>query len=879
LISFLTRKQHSAGITCQKSVSVRALPSLFYGSFSREEEKMNIRYLLSILIQAIHSLERKIEVVRDSTSHLLHTYRREILACASILIFLFTLLLSVEVISTYTHYAAVVDARLKDQSLFQPPGMYASPRRVTKGQRTTQENLTQDLLRAGYLQGLQKSDFAVGNFTINGDAVEIHTAGFARDENSPAMVRVGFKKDEIADLREVETGRQLNHILLPAEMLTADFHAREQTRRALSYDEIPQVLINAICAIEDRKFFSHNGVDFSAIIRAALKNIKSGDIREGGSTITQQLIKNEFLSPEKTYHRKLVEAMMAVALERRLSKRQIMTLYCDRVYLGHSGLTAIYGFRQGAQVFFGKELHDLNLSEMAFLAGMVKAPNRYSPYENLSNALSRRDLVLNAMAEAGFVSQELAQSSFGEQFSLSPPRKLDDSAAPYFIDYVKREIGKLKIEEDDRPRVRVETTIDLDLQQAANQVISDHLTRINKLVSKRSRDENKHPEAALVAIDPHSGAILAMVGGRDYRESQLNRVTDAMRQPGSAFKPVVYAAALAKGISPAEPFINAPHEIEFGYKAVYRPQNYGKAYSNQPVSLRESLVRSLNVVAVDAAMRVGLSNVAGMAERMGLPKPDTYPSMALGAFEVTPLDLARAYTVFANNGIRADPLAVRAVRQNGFGMYSGESAKSSVLGASTAYLVTDALADVVNRGTGARIRQMGYRGPAAGKTGTSRDAWFVGYTPKLLVVVWVGFDDHTDLSLLGGEAAVPIWADFVKRALALRPDLAAKEFPRPAGMEMLEIDPETGAIANEFCPHRQRMLLTTYLSPGICFQHQAPLETADSDLLELETFETDAFKSDLLPAAQISPETPILIPEEKATESSAGKKLFPPPIP
>ncbi len=848
---------------------------------------MKIRHWLSYLTHKLDPLKHNLGAFKAGSLHLLRVYHKQIAACAGILIFLFTLLVSVEVISTYTHYAAVVDARLNDQSLFQPPGMYASPRRVSRGQRTTQENLTQDLLRAGYLQGTQKSDFAVGNFTISGDAVEIHTAGFARDDSSPAVVRVSFKKDEIAELREGETDKPLEHILLPAEMLTADFNAREQTRRALSYDEIPQVLINAICAIEDRKFFSHNGVDFSAVVRAALKNIQSGDIREGGSTITQQLIKNEFLTPEKTYRRKFVEAMMAIALERRLSKRQIMTLYCDRVYLGHSGMTAIYGFRQGAEVFFGKELNELNLSEAAFLAGMVKAPNRFSPYENPANALTRRNLVLNAMAEAGVVSQEIAQSNSAEQFALLPARHLDDSAAPYFIDYVKREISKLKVEEDERPRLRVETTIDLDLQQAANQIVSDHLNRVSQLTARRKQDSNKRPEVALVAMEPNSGAILAMVGGRDYRESQLNRVTDAMRQPGSAFKPVVYATALSRGISPADPFINSPHEIEYGYKAVYRPQNYGKSYSNQAVSLRESLVRSLNVVAVDAAMRVGLGNVAGMAERMGLPRPEAYPSMALGAFEVTPLDLARAYTTFANNGMRTDPLAVRAVKQNGVAMFTGESTKSAVLGASTAYLVTDALADVVNRGTGARIRQMGYRGPAAGKTGTSRDAWFVGYTPKLLVVVWVGFDDNTDLNLLGGEAAVPIWADFVKRALALRPDLAAKEFPRPAGLEMMEIDPETGAIANEFCPQRQRMLLTTYHSPGICFQHQAPLESFDAGLNESETSETDLFKAALLPASQIPAveiptELPILLPEEKGPEekvleSTGGKRRFPPP--
>ena len=573
---------------------------------------------------------------------------------------------------------------------------------------------------------------------------------------------------------------------------------------------------------------------------------------------------------------------MAVALERRLTKQQILTLYFDRVYLGHSGLTSVYGFRQGAQVFFGKELRDLNVSEAAFLAGIVKAPNRYSPHAHLDEALARRNRVLAAMAEAGYLSNDLATTGQAEQVALLPPQKLDDSTAPYFIDYVKREISKLKMGEEDQPRLRVETTIDLDLQQAANQVVAEHLNRISKLVAKRKHKGKKQPETALVAIDPQSGAILAMVGGRDYRTSQLNRVSDAMRQPGSVFKPIVYATALSRGISPAATFVNSPREIEFGYKAVYRPQNYGKSYSNLPVTLRESLVRSLNVVAVEVAMQVGLESVAEMAERMGMPRPQAYPSMALGAFEATPLDVARAYTTFANNGSRVNPMAVHTVKRNGLDIFSGESTKTLVLGPSTAYLVTDSLADVVNRGTASRIRQMGYQGPAAGKTGTSRDAWFVGYTPKLLVVVWVGFDDNTDLDLLGGEAAVPIWTDFVKRALELRPDLAAKEFPRPAGLEMMEIDPETGALANEFCPHRQRMLMVNSLSPGVCFQHQAPVEIADAELPDSALPETELltpalYQLPVTPAEEPTPPLEAKEPEAKTVENGPVKKLrFPP---
>lgn len=550
---------------------------------------------------------------------------------------------------------------------------------------------------------------------------------------------------------------------------------------------------------------------------------------------------------------------MAIAIERRLSKQQILSLYCDRVYLGQSGLTAVYGFKQGARIFFGKEPRDLSLSEAAFLAGLAKSPNRYSPYSQIEKATSRRNLVLDAMANAGYINEAQAKTNKSELLSFLPVQSSDYATAPHFVDYVRRQLANYREAGFDWTHARVDTTLDIDLQQAANQVVSSNLERIGKLVRKNKNASQ--PEAALIALNPQTGEILAMVGGQNYGASQFNRATDAARQPGSAFKPVIYAAAITRGISPATTFINAPHEIEFGYKAVYRPRNYGRSYSNAPVTLRESLVRSLNVVAVDAAMQVGLGNVAAMAERVGLPRPQSYPSMALGASEVTPLDLARAYTTFANNGVRVDPLAIRACKLNDEVLISNEPVKTTVLLPSINYLITDALADVANRGTAAGIRRIGYRGPAAGKTGTSRDAWFVGYTPKLLVVVWVGYDDNNDLKLTGGQAAVPIWAEFVKRALELRPDLAAKQFVQPGGLEMAEICTETGAMANDYCPHRQRMLLATYLIPGECFQHQAPILSFDEALPGLEM---DAQASEHIEKASVLEYPPVQVTDDKS---------------
>jgi penicillin-binding protein 1B len=755
-------------------------------------------------------------------------HRWRAFAAVGLTLFIAALLGAAHLLAEYSRHSALIDARLADQSLMYPAGIYAAPRRVSAGQRLTREELVERLLRAGYQEGGAAHDFAAGSFALTDDAVEIRTSGFARGEALPAIARVSFNKNQVSGIADAEQGGALKALLLPAEMLTAEPNAKKQTRRATGYDELPAHLVAAVTAIEDRRFFSHSGVDFRGIARALYRNLRSGRVVEGGSTITQQLIKNQFLTPERTFGRKMSEALMAVALERRLSKEQILTLYCDRIYLGHSGITSIYGFKQAARLYFGKALGEITLSEAALLAGLAQAPNRYSPHARLGEALARRDAVLDAMVTAGAVGGDEAAAAKREEIALQPPQRLDDSAAPHFVDYLKRELSRTRLDEEAWPQLRVETTLDLDLQQAANRAVAQHLDRLAKVTNRR---DGVRPEAALVALDPQSGEILAMVGGRDYASSQLNRVTDAMRQPGSVFKPVVYAAALSSGISPASTFTDAPHEIQYAGHSVYRPQNYGRGYSNRPVMLREAMVRSLNVVAVDAALQAGLGRVAEMAAKMGLPKPETYPSLALGAFEATPLDVACAYTTFANGGLRATPYAVRAVKSLGQEVAHGSSTKVGVLSESMAYLVTDALADVVNRGTASRVRSLGYRGPAAGKTGTSRDAWFVGYTPRLLVAVWVGYDDHKDLGLLGGEAAVPIWTDFVKRALELRPDLNAAKFRQPPGLETVEVCGGSGLLAGEHCAQKQRLLLAAYLLPSFCYSHYEP----PTEIAELPT--------------------------------------------
>ncbi len=752
------------------------------------------RRLLDEEIRNLRAAPRPIRLEPEFTP--IHFERRRIMTAIAAALILIAAIGAFKLYETYAYYAGVVDERLDQRTLRHRPGFYAAPRRVSVGQQISQDELRERLLRAGYRQGRwgdPVDQFSSGVFAIEGDAAQLHTNERGGAASAPETVKIKFNRrngGQIVKIEDAATGKDLKSVTLPPESLTAESGDATLPMGGgiqANFEDFPPSLIDALIAIEDRSFFSHRGVDVKAVFRALWENWRHGEIREGGSTITQQLVKTNFLTPERTYQRKFAEAMMAMAIERRMSKEEIFTLYANHVYLGQSGITAIYGFKQAARVYFGKELHELSLAESALLAGLAQAPNRYSPYLRPDAAVARRDTVLAAMAEINLVGPEEADAAKSERLTLIPAGKFDESSAQYFVDYLRRELTGRNIDEGEASKLEIRTTLDPDLQQAANIAVKNYLAKLDRVFSRRAKKTGGgRPEAALIAIDPHTGEILAMVGGRDYASSQLNRVTDARRQPGSVFKPIVYAAALANGVSPESVFFDAPHEIIFG-RQIYRPQNYGGRFSNQLVTLREGVVRSLNVVAVDAAIQIGLSKVADIAEKMGLPRPEPYPSMALGAFEVTPFEIARAYSTFANGGVSVAPFGIKSIAHDGR-TEEITARETGVLHPSAAYVVTETLAEAVDRGTATIVRSMGYRGPAAGKTGSSHDAWFAGYTPKLLVVVWVGFDDYHDLRMVGGHAAAPIWTDFIKRALDLRPDLRAERFTPPAGVEKMEAE-------------------------------------------------------------------------------------------
>jgi penicillin-binding protein 1B len=721
---------------------------------------------------------------------------------------------------SYISYAQIVDARLTNGYLTSRAGIYAAPRTLRAGQTLTRDGLVELLRRAGYIE-TNASDVWSGSFTAQENLVEIrprHTGAV-----TPNLVRVRLdKKNRIAEL----TGDNitLDAYTLEPEVLTNDASMKTGTRAALSYKEIPPVLVQAILSIEDRRFFEHSGLDFFGIGRAILRNAGDNEIGQGGSTITQQLVKNTYLSSERTFKRKYAEAMLAFTLERRLSKEDIFALYCNEIYLGQRGAIGVRGVQQAARVYFGKELKDLTLSESAMIAGMIQSPGRYAPDRHTDAASQRRNMVLTAMLRDGVVTKEQADAAMNEQLAVAPLADEGDATAPYFIDYVNRAV-EAKLAASDRAderAVRIYTTIDLDLQRLAEEAINRQLERLDKAYQNR----DAKPQAALVALDPQTGDVLAMVGGRGYEESQLNRATDALRQPGSVFKPFVYAAALESGLSPVSMYTDAPQEFVYDRRAKYRPANYGGGYSMRDVTMRTALVKSLNVVTVDVAMRTGLSRVARYAQEFGLPKPEAYPALALGTTEATPLALAAAYTPFANGGVRVEPNPIaRVTDASGINLINEAPRTRKVVDPATAYMITDMLSDVIDHGTARAARGSVKRTAIAGKTGTSRDGWFVGYTPRLVVAVWIGFDDNKQLGLTGAEAALPAWTEFVKGAVELRPELGGASFERPAGITSVEIDPETGRLATASCPHRERIAITQQLAPNVeCSMHDDPYQ-------------------------------------------------------
>lgn len=709
----------------------------------------------------------------------------------------------------WTVFSGRIDNLLKGDVYTRSAGIYAAPKQLRVGQALTPEHLIEFLKQAGYVEKAQQADKARGRYSLGDGSVDVEPSDNTTVDGQRQFqsVRVQFARNgkSISSLSELEGNTHVDKAWLEPELISSVTGVDRAKRKVIGYNDLPPHLVKAITVTEDRAFFEHYGVNVRGILRALVRRYDSDPnspiARQGGSSITQQLVKNLLLSPEKTLKRKVAEAYMSVILETRLSKEQIFALYCNQVYLGQQAGFSINGFGEAADAYFNKDVTNLTLPESAFLAGLIRSPNRYNPYHDINTATARRNQVLDSMAETGAVSGEEANQAKQTPLQVTATKgRIDVSDAPYFSDYVQNQLGDIIAGPGAAEHLRIYTTIDLDLQRAAYAAVSKQLAALDKVEAKRF--EPGTLQAALVAMNAKTGEIVAMVGGRDYGKSQLNRASDALRQPGSVFKPFVYATALntaydpvPRVITPATTYMDEPKTFTYDNQE-YSPGNFGDTYSRAPVTLRDAMVHSLNVVTVDVAMEVTIGRVMNLAAKAGLPKPaHAYPAMALGTSEATPLQVASAYTGFATLGTRTTPIAInRITTGSGVTIAAPTPTKTEMLRPDVAYVMTSFMKDVVNRGTAAKVRARGFKANVAGKTGTSRDGWFAGYTPNLVCVVWVGFDDGSQLGLTGANSALPIWTDFMEVALGEHPEWQG-DWQMPAGIEQVAINPKTGGPA------------------------------------------------------------------------------------
>ncbi|MBI4472500.1 MAG: transglycosylase domain-containing protein [Acidobacteria bacterium] len=756
---------------------------------------------------------------------------------------------SATVLYFYNYYSRIIDRRLSGEVFKNTAKIYAAPYRIYPGQKVTLEQIVARLQRAGF-EEQDKAPSDDGYYEIAGNKLTINpSVGDA--------MRIEFQKNSLSRIVKLK-GNQVEESWLPAELVTNLFDETRQKRRIVEFKELPPHLVNALVASEDRRFFNHWGLDPVRLTGAIIDyGIRDRERIEGTSTLTQQLARNFFLTLDRSPVRKAQEIFIALMLEQRLSKEQILTMYANDVYLGQRGSFSIRGLAEGAAAYFGKDLGQITLAEAATLVGMIPAPNAYSPTKNPERAKTRRNVVLNAMRELNMVTPEEFETARDSEMRVAPI-KVDATDAPYLVDFIREELQKDFTEEDlINNNLRIYTTLDPELQRAAVEAVEKGLQFVEEQFAaldkgKKNPPKRPSPQAALIALDPHTGEIKAMVGGSDYGASQYNRITEAFRQPGSIFKPFVYAAAFEEAfgdeplprekpageepaesnpapsvtppaeaaadpqtetppltdqtqtevITPLTVFMDEPTTFLYDGEKIYEPNNYKQQYRGV-VTVRTALQHSLNIPTIKVAERIGYERVAQLARRAGLnAKIKGYPSVALGAFEVTPLEMAGAYTIFANEGQRMQPHAlVRVIGPDGSTTKAYVHKPQAVIRPELAYLMTNLLEGVVNRGTGAGVRGRGFYLPAAGKTGTSRDGWFAGYTKDFLTIAWVGFDDNSDLTLEGSRSALPIWTEFMKKAVELYPprDPDNIYFNAPEGIEFARVDRETQMIATPQC--------------------------------------------------------------------------------
>jgi penicillin-binding protein 1B len=710
-----------------------------------------------------------------------------------------------------------VEARFAGKLFKIPARVYSGPLLLYPGLDMRRLALEDRLAQLNYHRA-RGTELSPGEYRRRGARLEIERRPFrfAHREDPGGRLVLELDGDGVlAELRD-GSGRSLDTAELEPELIAVFTGPEGQDRELVTATEVAPELVQAILAIEDQRFFEHHGIDPRRVLGAAWANLRAARVVQGGSTLTQQLVKNFYLTRERTLGRKLEEAAMALILERNHTKEEILDAYLNEVYMGQRGGVAIHGMGEAALHFFGKRAADLSVAESALLAGLIQGPSHLSPRKHPERARQRRDLVLSVMLDLGLIDLETHDAARASELGVVDA-PLASSPAPYFVEHVRQELARAYGDELlESEGLSIFTTLDPELQRAANRAVELQLERLERdrpdLVRADPVGDRQRLQGAVLALAPRTGEILAMVGGRDFHESQFNRATQAHRQPGSVFKPVVALAAFASGglsrFTPATRLEDAPLTVDLP-NGTWSPENYDGAFRGQ-VSLREAFEQSLNVPVARLGLAVGPARIVETARRMGIESPLLpLPSLALGSFELTLLEATTAYAVLAAEGVVPVPRAYTEVlHPDGRVLEVRERELERAFDPAATYLVTSLLVGAVERGTAHALRERGFEGDVAGKTGTSsdsRDAWFIGYTPDVVIGVWVGFDDGRSLGLSGATAALPIFADVLEVARGKR---AGPEFPRPPGVIDVEIDPRTGLLASARCPGEPEVFLT-----------------------------------------------------------------------
>jgi penicillin-binding protein 1B len=725
----------------------------------------------------------------------------------------------------YFKYKSVVDARLKQPLFANTAKIFAEPREVRPGQKLTVNLIANELREAGYSTvGTKSKDSPLGAYSERVDSINIYPGpqSYHAPDGATIHVRSGVV-DSITD----EHGQALASYELEPLLITGlSDDANRTKRRLITYDEIPANLVQAVLAIEDRRFFEHGGVNYWRLMQAVLRDVTTGQKQQGGSTLTMQLARGFFLTPEKRIKRKIIEIVITFQLEHRFTKKQIFEMYANQINLGQRGSFSIDGFGEASQSYFGKDVHQLDLAEGAMLAGIIQRPNYFNPWRHADRTIERRNLVLDSMVETGAITKDEAERAKAESLHLAGS-SVDASEAPYFVDLVHEQLlQKLGERDVNLEGLRIYTTLDPDLQRVAQAAVDSTIhvvdEQVDKLHTRRKKPGTSktpepppqpytYPQVALVALNPHTGQVLALVGGRSYGTSQLDHAV-AKRPTGSIFKPFVYATAfntaIAGTILPGQdkPFSavtmlnDEQTTYDEGGPQEYTPRNYKDEYHGEVTAIY-ALAHSLNNATISLGAQVGFDNVAALARESGVKNARGTPSVSLGAYDATPLDMAGAYTVFANGGVYLTPWMLASVRTaTGDVITDTTPVSKQVLDPRAAYLTTNLMEGVMNFGYGYEVRRRGFMAPAAGKTGTSHDAWFAGFTSNLLCIVWIGNDDYTDVKLAGATAAAPIWAEFMKKAVLLPQYSDTHAFTPPEGIEIVKLDKVTNLLSDEACP-------------------------------------------------------------------------------